>query len=378
MIGAPDMAFPRLNNISFWLNPPALALLLLSTLVEQGAGTGWTAYLTVGDLSCINLTQCGETHNNNPTVQVFCKNVVTTGMLSGLSAGFVKPSETKRQVTDANERFTQRSLSRTNLKEDKSFFNEWLVGLVDGDGCFSITKNTANSSWQFTFKIALHQKDKALLMLIKNTLSVGNVSFAGENMWQYRVRNQKDLLNTIIPIFENYPLHTRKQYHFECFKKCLLKPEACQPLKKAWNNETLLINMTVNREADLLVRPPTKPWVVGFIEAEGSFYVTKRHENEYCHGFGITQRYDHHVIYFLRHLFKINAQARVRLENGVISLDTTNKNSIAVIVKYFNNVLLGSKNAEFSVWRKSFLNPLQRKDFVFMKSVQVKLRQMRA
>lgn len=38
------MAFPRLNNISFWLNPPALALLLLSTLVEQGAGTGWTAY----------------------------------------------------------------------------------------------------------------------------------------------------------------------------------------------------------------------------------------------------------------------------------------------------------------------------------------------
>jgi Cytochrome C and Quinol oxidase polypeptide I/LAGLIDADG endonuclease len=44
LIGAPDMAFPRLNNISFWLNPPALALLLLSTLVEQGPGTGWTVY----------------------------------------------------------------------------------------------------------------------------------------------------------------------------------------------------------------------------------------------------------------------------------------------------------------------------------------------
>ena len=44
LIGAPDMAFPRLNNFSFWLNPPALALLLLSTLVECGCGTGWTAY----------------------------------------------------------------------------------------------------------------------------------------------------------------------------------------------------------------------------------------------------------------------------------------------------------------------------------------------
>ena len=44
LIGAPDMAFPRLNNISFWLNPPALVLLLLSSMVEQGAGTGWTMY----------------------------------------------------------------------------------------------------------------------------------------------------------------------------------------------------------------------------------------------------------------------------------------------------------------------------------------------
>ena len=44
MIGAPDMAFPRLNNISFWLLPPALLLLLSSALVEAGAGTGWTVY----------------------------------------------------------------------------------------------------------------------------------------------------------------------------------------------------------------------------------------------------------------------------------------------------------------------------------------------
>lgn len=44
MLGSPDMAFPRLNNISFWLLPPALALLLLSSSLESGAGTGWTLY----------------------------------------------------------------------------------------------------------------------------------------------------------------------------------------------------------------------------------------------------------------------------------------------------------------------------------------------
>jgi cytochrome c oxidase subunit 1 len=44
IIGAPDMAFPRLNNISLWLLPSSLMLLLLSSYVEIGAGTGWTIY----------------------------------------------------------------------------------------------------------------------------------------------------------------------------------------------------------------------------------------------------------------------------------------------------------------------------------------------
>jgi cytochrome c oxidase subunit 1 len=44
MIGAPDMAFPRLNNVSFWLLVPSFALLVGSTMVDGGAGTGWTIY----------------------------------------------------------------------------------------------------------------------------------------------------------------------------------------------------------------------------------------------------------------------------------------------------------------------------------------------
>ena len=48
MIGAPDMAFPRLNNISFWLLPPAFTLFIGSTLfaggLGAGAGNGWTLY----------------------------------------------------------------------------------------------------------------------------------------------------------------------------------------------------------------------------------------------------------------------------------------------------------------------------------------------
>jgi len=44
MSGSPDMAFPRLNNLSFWLLPVSLTLLLLSSICGSGAGTGWTVY----------------------------------------------------------------------------------------------------------------------------------------------------------------------------------------------------------------------------------------------------------------------------------------------------------------------------------------------
>ncbi|PJF43974.1 MAG: cytochrome C oxidase subunit I [Phototrophicales bacterium] len=43
MIGAQDMAFPRLNGFAFWINVPAV-ILLLSGLFVGGFDTGWTAY----------------------------------------------------------------------------------------------------------------------------------------------------------------------------------------------------------------------------------------------------------------------------------------------------------------------------------------------
>lgn len=49
LIGAPDMAFPRLNNLSFWLLPSSLFLLLLSFVVDLGPGTGWTVYPPLSD-----------------------------------------------------------------------------------------------------------------------------------------------------------------------------------------------------------------------------------------------------------------------------------------------------------------------------------------
>jgi len=43
-LGCADMAFPRLNNLSFWLLPPRILLLVIRRLVEAGVGAGWTIY----------------------------------------------------------------------------------------------------------------------------------------------------------------------------------------------------------------------------------------------------------------------------------------------------------------------------------------------
>jgi heme/copper-type cytochrome/quinol oxidase subunit 1 len=48
MIGCLDMAMPRLNNVGFWLLPPAL-ILLITGLFAGGAGTGWTIYPPLSD-----------------------------------------------------------------------------------------------------------------------------------------------------------------------------------------------------------------------------------------------------------------------------------------------------------------------------------------
>ncbi len=43
MVGAPDMAFPRLNNISFWLLPPAFVMIIIGLIMNE-SGSGWTLY----------------------------------------------------------------------------------------------------------------------------------------------------------------------------------------------------------------------------------------------------------------------------------------------------------------------------------------------
>lgn len=153
------MAFPRLNNISFWVLIPATILLLGSLFVEQGAGTGWTLNNMVSELSnyfsIISKEKISLNARNSSTWSYLLvislsiilsyftvKMVVTRGQFARAKDNSVinnnslsNPSETTREtIKNINN-------NSTKLKNDKNWFRQWLVGVVDGDGSFTITQS---------------------------------------------------------------------------------------------------------------------------------------------------------------------------------------------------------------------------------------------
>ena len=98
MIGRPDMAFPRMNNISFWVLPMGIILLLLSALVEQGPGVGWTAYPPLSSV----LSHSGASVD----LAIFSLHIIGIGSIQG-SINF--------QVTVANMRAQGMTLYRVPL-----------------------------------------------------------------------------------------------------------------------------------------------------------------------------------------------------------------------------------------------------------------------
>lgn len=74
VVGGPDMAYPRLNNISFWLLIPSLALFLFAGGIENGAGTGWTLEckeFLYGNIEAIKLFSLHESLQEIITILLF-------------------------------------------------------------------------------------------------------------------------------------------------------------------------------------------------------------------------------------------------------------------------------------------------------------------
>jgi len=90
----------------------------------------------------------------------------------------------------------------------------FVTGFADAEGSFVIIirKNPKSKiGWKVEtrFQISLHQKDLALLELIRKFFNgVGTIHKQGKDYVEYRVTSIQDLINVIIPHFDKFPLIT--------------------------------------------------------------------------------------------------------------------------------------------------------------------------
>ena len=90
----------------------------------------------------------------------------------------------------------------------------------------------------------------------------------------------------------------------------------------------------------------TKPWVIGFIEAEGSFYLVSKDSKRIVHGFGLTQKLDRIVLESIRLILHIPSPVKYKEMYNHYILDTTNSKSIENIIDYFNRVPLHNERCK--------------------------------
>nr|YP_665642.1 putative site-specific DNA endonuclease [Nephroselmis olivacea]AAF03169.1 putative site-specific DNA endonuclease [Nephroselmis olivacea] len=114
---------------------------------------------------------------------------------------------------------------------------QWIVGFVDGEGCFHIEMNPQPSMKMkcqilCSFVITQHIRDIQLLHAIKDYFGCGVVRRDKENIYCYRVRSFQHLRTIIIPFFEKHELKTKKHVDFLKFRKVILMMEKKLHLEK--------------------------------------------------------------------------------------------------------------------------------------------------
>ena len=101
----------------------------------------------------------------------------------------------------------------------------WVIGFVDGEGCFSVSihrndlaKPTNGWHIQPTFQVSQHQDHVDVLHSLRRFFGCGNVRRKSQTnpVMVYTVHSTKQLLERVIPFFEQYPLRV-KQSDFENF-----------------------------------------------------------------------------------------------------------------------------------------------------------------
>ena len=158
---------------------------------------------------------------------------------------------------------------QNNQQERLSRYIGWICGFVDGEGCFSLgfihqpdkqeknrTRRGYTTRYQVFHEFAVTQSEssKKVLEDLQTFFQVGTLTCNRrydnhtENLYRFVVRSRSDLLEVIIPFFEEYPLLTKKQIDFERFAQCVRLMNDGKHLTQAGLGEIAHIAATMNRK----------------------------------------------------------------------------------------------------------------------------------
>ena len=128
---------------------------------------------------------------------------------------------------------------------------QWVVGFVDGEGCFHIGINK-NDTMKLgvqvlpEFTVVQHEVDEQVLYALKTYFKCGVVRKNHGTRLSYRVRGQENLLQRVIPFFEKHQLKTRKRVDFQKFRKVILMMEKEEHLNEDGLEKIRQIKATMN------------------------------------------------------------------------------------------------------------------------------------
>jgi hypothetical protein len=261
-------------------------------------------------------------------------------------------------------------ITKNTLLENKEIFYQWLVGFTDGDGTFSIYLSPQTKKINLNFQLGQSTYNLRIFHFIKKQLGVGSIYIDKKrSLAQFRIRDRKILDSIIIPIFEKYPLLTSKHFNFLKFKEAnsilsndnLTSTEKYNLINKIKNTKCsddylspvwqVIKNDVYN--VDTATKVMNKSWLIGFTEAEGSFYLVQKSCQRLVHAFEITQKLDKIVLLAIKYILGIKTDVTIE-KSGYFSLVTTNSRAIENIIEYFKNSMKGMKSFEYRVWSRSY------------------------
>ena len=129
---------------------------------------------------------------------------------------------------------------------------QWVVGFVDGEGCFHVGINPHKSmkcGYQVLpeFTVVQHERDVQVLHGLKKYFGCGVVRSNHGDRMAYRVRGQKHLSERIVPFFVKHPLKTKKRQDFQKFRRIIRIMEQGGHLESEGVEEIRRIASQMNR-----------------------------------------------------------------------------------------------------------------------------------